>query len=291
MKLKIEWDRFIFDAHLHIGTFGTQENKAGSNFEIFQDRELHNSEDIHNFMKLHHIEKAICVPHYTAKPEESFTKFNPLVLHAVETIPNLFGGLWVNPAQPSLTSQALSDFYNNDKLKVIKMNPLTWGNTITPDPKTWPEKFAQSMKEILSFAKENNLIIQTHTGLGNSSINKYDPFVDFLGEKLDGLKIHFLHMGGSNAGHLMFVPRFINWLNQGYDFYTDTSHTIGYAPWYLIKECKEICPKGLNRIMFASDEPWGIFQAGLEALKALPLDKTLFQKILYFNAERLYCKK
>ncbi|MBD3259507.1 amidohydrolase family protein, partial [Candidatus Woesearchaeota archaeon] len=174
------------------------------------------------------------------------------------------------------------------KLKVIKMNPLTWGKSTTPDPNTWSEKFAESTKEILSFAEEHNKVIQIHTGLGNSSINKFDRFVEAFGDKL---KIHFLHMGGSNAGHLMFVPRFINWLNQGYDFYTDTSQTIGYAPWYLIKECKEICPKGLNRIMFASDEPWGIFQSGLEALKALPLDKTLFQKILYYNAERLYRKK
>jgi len=288
MKLKIEWDRFIFDAHMHIGTFGTQTSKVGSNFEIFQDRELHNSEDVYKFMKNNHITRAICTPHYTTSPEEPFVKFNPIVIHAVETIPDLLGGLWVNPTQPSLTTQALSEFDENNKLRVIKMNPLTWGKDITPDPKTWTEKFAESMQEIMTFAQSKNMIIQTHTGLGNSSIQKYEPFIEKFGENL---RLHLLHMGGSTAGHLMFVPKFIDWLNRGFDLYTDTSHTTGFAPWYLVKECIDICPKGLNRIMFASDEPWGIFQAELEALKSLPIDKKLFQKILYFNAERIYCKK
>jgi predicted TIM-barrel fold metal-dependent hydrolase len=281
----MEWDREIFDSHFHIGKFGTQDSAIGM-VDLFKNRELINHKQIKKHLKINNITKGVISPHYTSDLKHPFAEFNPIIVDAVDKFHNLFGVMWVNPLEPSLNADVMDAAVLNQKILGLKMNPNTWGKGVTPDPKTWSPEFKNGMEDILDFAAKNKFVLQMSTGLGNSEIQRYDNFMEKYGHNQ---RIHFLHMGGSVTGHVKFVPRFIDWIQREFDVYTDTSRALAFGPHFLIKECIEKSDNALKRIMFASDEPWGIFQAELSLLRHLGLDKTLRYRILFYNANMLYC--
>jgi len=58
-----------------------------------------------------------------------------------------------------------------------------------------------------------------------------------------------------------FVPRFIELLKENYNLYCDTSFARSFGPNWLINELISKYPEGLERVFFASDNPWGLFEA------------------------------
>ena len=73
-------------------------------------------------------------------------------------------------------------------------------------------------------------------------------------------KIHLVHFGGGVSGHIKLVPKFLEWVKDGYKVYTDTSWAIGFgARWLLV----EIEKQGIggDRVLFGSDEPWSDFMS------------------------------
>lgn len=280
-------DRKVFDAHGHIGKFGSWTMKKNV-VEPFVGREIENYEDQENYMKKNNIAKAIIMPHYTPDQSIPYDKYNPIVFETISKLDNVYGAVWVSPLPEN--TEKTKEVLNSlpiEKIVALKMSPDSWPKgKYTPDPKTWDEEFKSNMELIIDAAKKHDLVIQTHTGSNNSEIMEYVPFVESYGK---GVKIQFVHMGGSAGGHFAFVPRFIEWLKEGYEFYCDTSFCKGFGPSWLVQEMQEKYPKGLDNIMFACDNPWGIFESEYWRIEAIDCSDEIKQKIFYDNANNLYC--
>ena len=54
------------------------------------------------------------------------------------------------------------------------------------------------------------------------------------------------------------MPRFLDWVEQGYQVYTDTTWAIGFGVRWLLTEIERRGVGG-DRVLFASDEPWSDF--------------------------------
>jgi predicted TIM-barrel fold metal-dependent hydrolase len=79
-----------------------------------------------------------------------------------------------------------------------------------------------------------------------------------------------VHFGGGMSGHIKLAGgRFFDWIAAGKRVYTDLSWAIGFAPRWLAAEIER---RGLghDRVLFASDQPWGDY-AGEHARTAAAL--------------------
>lgn len=277
--------RRIFDVHTHIGKFGKWFLK-GREIEPFKNREIDSVESLRTFMKEKGIDYIIVMPHYTPDQKKPFVEYNPLVIECISKIENAYGGLWISPREDVWhLSEKILDGELPPKIKVLKISPDSWPKGVSMNPDSWNETFRKNFEEIMNFARKRNLIIHSHTGSGNSDIMDYVPFVETYGKKV---KLHFVHMGGSAGGHFAFIPRFIEWLKDGYDFYCDTSFCRGFAPYLLVRKLLEEYPKGLSRIMFASDNPWGLWESEFWRVEGMPVEDDIKEKIFYHNAAEVY---
>lgn len=287
MRLSVQFDAEVFDTHINVGNAGVQQI-AGRNVELFYKREIPLAEDLQKFMKARNITKAIAVPQFNSHMDVPFAEYNPIAVNAAEKFTNVFAGLWVNPAKTESTLSAINAYRTNPQLKVIKLHPHSWSAKITMDPKTWPADFKKSMEHIIDFAKDRRLVIQINTGIGQADVKEFVPFVKEYGERL---KIQFCHGGFYLEGVINFVYHFAEWVRRGYDFYTDTSVSLSFALPFMINEFKESAPAALERVLFASDEPWGNYEATLAMIRSLKIDRDLKHKILFDNANHLFCPK
>lgn len=277
--------RRIFDAHSHIGKFGRQMFR-GEVVEPFKGREITNFKDLKKHIEKLGINKCLIVPHYTFEQTTAFEN-NERVLEAVSKLENVYGGLWVSPLpENTKRTEKVLDSLPIDKIKALKICPQSWPkgrNTINPE--SWNETIKENMEEIINTLKKHKLVLHAHTGTGNSDVTAYAKFVEKYGK---GIKIQFVHMGISPGGHFAFIPRFIEWLKQGYDFYCDTAEARGFAAAWLVKELQEKYPKGLERVLFATDNPWGVFESEFWKIEAINCEDKIKEKIFYTNASSLY---
>ena len=90
------------------------------------------------------------------------------------------------------------------------------------------------MERILATAHTHHLVVHFHTGY----LPEADPlhFDAFLSEYGEAATYQLVHMGKAIAPAFRFVPRFIEWIEKGYDVYTDTSIVPGFAPRWLVGE-------------------------------------------------------
>jgi predicted TIM-barrel fold metal-dependent hydrolase len=102
------------------------------------------------------------------------------------------------------------------------------------------------------------------------------------------VKIHLVHLGGGVSAHIKLIgSRFFDWIEAGKQVYTDTSWAVGFAPRWLVKEI-ERRGIGQDRLLFASDEPWGDHVGELARLRAAAGDGELADMILRDNFMTLY---
>ncbi len=276
--------RKIFDAHSHIGRFGPREMKHNL-IDPFQGREMTAVEDLKGFKKSKGISKMVICPNYAPEQKMAFD-YNELVLEAVKD-ENVYGALWVSPLPENLEmNKKVLAMLPKDKIVALKMSPDSWPKgKYSPKPNTWDSEFKDNMLRILDAAKEHNLVLHLHTGSNNSGMYQYRPFVEEHGKDL---KIQFVHMGSSAGGHMMFVPMFIKWLKQGHDFYCDTSMCKGFGPNWLVQELSKSFPEGLKRVLFASDNPWGLFESEFWRIEAMNCNDDIKERILFHNSNKLY---
>ncbi|MBI2135757.1 amidohydrolase family protein [Candidatus Woesearchaeota archaeon] len=308
----------IFDTHLHVGSFGINFMKQRE-VDIFGSRDIKNAEDMKAFMKTNKVSKALIVPYYNSDIKYPFIVGNKAVLAILNdsklstaknknnNLENVYGALWVSPLKELaehndeiLTGKLLDNEQLNrktsknllrEKIVALKFSHNSWPEHTTADPKTWKPKFRIEMEKILDFAHKNDLVIHLHTASESAVINAYGPFIKEYGERNSyKLKFQFVHMGNSAAGIIAFVPRFIEWLQAGYNFYCDTSGAWGFGPEWLINEMQKKHPAGLNNILFASDYPWGNFQGEYWKISGINCDNGIKEKIFWENADRLYCR-
>jgi uncharacterized protein len=275
----------LFDAHMHVGRFGKNKMKDRE-IELFTERDIDSKEKMKEYMSANEIHGAVIVPHYNASFEYPFREGNKTVIDVCRSCDNVFGGLWLSPMKrfEELNNEILDNKLPTN-IRAVKFSHNSWTGGVTANPRSWDNGTRETAEKIFDFCEKNKLVVHLHTGSQKSVINSYTPLVEEYGEKV---RFQFVHMGNSAGGIIAFVPRFVEWLQQGYDFYCDTSGSWGFGPEWLIKEMEKKHPAGLDRVLFATDYPWGSVKAEYWKIKGMDCSNEIKEKILFENGSKLY---
>lgn len=273
----------VVDAHSHIGTMQAWQ---------FYDLKEPVKPTVYEFETageyLHHldgvgVERGLVLPNYGIPVQEHAFSLNPLVLDSVAANDRLVGGLWVSilPQNRERTLDALKHA-GEPGIVALKTTFLLGGN---PDPKTWDDETRELAEACFDTAERHNLVFHFHTSAGgNSDINNFIPLVERYGKRI---KIYLVHFGGGVSGHIKLVPRFLDWVEEGYQVYCDTTWTIGFGARWLMTEIEKR-GVGADRVLFASDEPWSDFWGEYWKIRGANVSEELKERILYRNYEELY---
>ena len=225
-------------------------------------------------------ERALVIPNYgVPDPALSFS-FNELCVEAAATSDRLSAALWVSPLprDTERTKQALK-LAGEHGVRALKLSFLLGGR---PDD----EQCRPQLDEIFRTARENDLTVHVHTSPGAASdIDQVGALVEDYG---DAVKIHLVHFGGGMSGHIKLAGhRFFDWIERGKQVYTDLSWSIGFAPRWLAAEI-ESRGIGHDRVLFASDEPWGDHAAEHVRMTNAASGGHLRDLVFRDNFDRLY---
>src|SRR6202023_3148031 len=125
----------------------------------------------------------------------------------------------------------------------------------------------------VSARRRHPLVVHVHTSPGApSDIDEVGSLVERYGHDV---AIHLVHFGGGMSGHIKLAgARFFDWIAAGKRVYTDLSWAIGFTPRWL---AAEIDRRGIgpDRVLFASDQPWGDYAGEFAKLSAVTGDGEL----------------
>lgn len=226
------------------------------------------------------VERALVLPNYgVPDPALSFAH-NELVLEACQKDDRVIGGLWTSPlprdAERTEASLALT---GETGIRALKLSFLLGGSPTDPDCQP-------GIARIFGVARERGLVVHVHTSPGAASdIDQVGTLVDRFG---DDVAIHLVHFGGGASGHIKLCGgRFLDWVAAGKRVHTDLSWAIGFAPRWLAAEV-ERRGLGADRVLFASDEPWGDTPGEVARLAAAFGDGELGRLAFSETFSRLY---
>jgi predicted TIM-barrel fold metal-dependent hydrolase len=273
----------VFDGHSHIGqlppfAFYDLKEPVKPTVYDFEDRQAY----IRHMDRLG-VERALVLPNYGVPDQKAAFSLNPVMLDAVTSSERLIGGLWVSflPQNKQMTLDALSHA-GESGIVALKTTFLLGGN---PNPNDWDDETREIADACFDAAEEHDLVFHFHTSPGGASdLNNYIPLVEQYGKRI---KIYLVHFGGGVSGHIRLVPRFLDWVEQGYRVYTDTTWTVGFGARWLLTEIEKR-GVGHDRVLFASDEPWSDFWSEYYKIKGAPVGDELKNRILHRNAAELY---
>jgi uncharacterized protein len=273
----------VVDAHSHIGAldawqFYDLKGPVKPTVYDFPDRDAYVKH-----MDGFGVERALVLSNYGIPVQEQPFSLNEVVLDAVTSVDRLIGGLWVSflPQNKERTLQALEHAGENG-IVALKTTFLLGGN---PNPEEWDGETEEVAEACFAAAEQHDLVFHFHTSPGGSSdITNFIPLVERYGKRV---KIYLVHFGGGVSGHIRLVPRFLDWVEQGYRVYTDTTWSIGFGPRWLMTEIEKR-GVGHDRVLFASDEPWSDFESEYAKIAAAPVSAELRKRILYQNFLDLY---
>lgn len=226
------------------------------------------------------VERALVIPNYGVPDPDVAFGFNELVVEAAQRDERISAALWTSPkpADAERNRRALA-LAGEAGVRAIKTSFLLGGHPTDPECK--PE-----LDRIFAAARENGLVVHIHTSPGAASdVDQVGTLVDTYGDDVD---IHLVHFGGGMSGHMKLAgSRFFDWIAAGKRVYTDLSWAIGFAPRFL---AEEISRRGIghDRILFASDQPWGDFAGEYHKLKAVTGDGELADLVFRDTFARLY---
>jgi len=258
----------------------------GRNINPFTKREMDSADKVLAYLEKSQIERALVVPIYSPDHQQAY-RINTLVLETAKRAPNkIVRGLWVDPSpEVRELSHATIEMAQENGVRVLKTSAQTWGAQYSPDPASWDESFRDSMTIILDYARNTGSVMQIHTGSKKSRIYLIEKLVRHAGS---GVLFHLVHMGNTASGHFYLVPRLREWLEEGLNVVCDTAWARGFAVRWLIDLAAD-SPLLSKSIMFASDEPWGIFQSELtKVVDAAAGPPELLKAVLWTNASRVY---
>jgi len=275
--------RRIIDAHSHIG-----EMAAWKFYDLKEPvkptvYEFPTVRDYVKHMDRYGVERALVIPNYGIPVQEQPFSLNALAIEAAQSDDRLRCALWVSilPQNRERTLEALSHAGERGVV-ALKSTFLLGGN---PNPETWDEETADLAEACFSAAEQHDLVFHFHTSPGGSSdVNNYIPMIERFGKRV---KIYLVHFGGGVSGHIRLVPRFLDYVEQGYKVYTDTSWAIGFGARWLLAEI-ERRGVGADRVLFSSDEPWSDFWGEYYKIAGQPISSELKDRIMYQNFEALY---
>lgn len=229
------------------------------------------------------VERGLVLPNYGIPVQEQPFSLNELVLDAAQNNDRVIGGLWVSflPQNKELTLKTL-ELAGERGIVALKTTFLLGGN---PDPGTWDDETRELAEACFDAAERHDLVFHFHTSPGGASdINNFIPLVEKYGKRI---KVYLVHFGGGVSGHIKLVPQFLDWVEQGFKVYCDTTWTIGFGPRWLMTEI-ERRGVGEDRVLFASDEPWSDFWGEYWKINGAPVSDELKTRILATNFEELY---
>lgn len=278
--------RRVIDGHSHIG-----EMAAWQFYDLKEPvkptvYEFATAKDYVKHMDTFGVERAIVLPNYGIPVQEQPFSLNSLVLDTVTSSDRIRGGLWVSflPQNTEMTLETLKNAGERG-IVALKTTFLLGGN---PDPEGWDEATAEIADACFAAAEEHDLVFHFHTSPGgNSDISNFIPMVEKYGKRV---KICLVHFGGGVSGHIRLVPRFLDWVEEGYKVYTDTTWAIGFGVRWLLTEIEKR-GVGHDRLVFASDEPWSDFWGEYWKIAGAPVSEELKDRIFATNFEELYGHK
>jgi uncharacterized protein len=232
------------------------------------------------------VERALVLPNYGIPVQQQPFSLNDLVLDSVKASDRLRGGLWVSflPQNKEMTRQSL-EHAGEEGIVALKTTFLLGGN---PNPEGWDDETRDLAEACFAAAEEHDLVVHLHTSPGGASdLNNYIPLVERYGQRV---KLYLVHFGGGVSGHIRLVPRFLDWVEQGYKVYTDVTWAVGFGVRWLLTEIEKR-GVGHNRVLFASDEPWSDFWGEYYKIAGQPVGRELKDRILHQNFEELYGHK
>jgi len=276
----------IFDAHFHIGEWGSRNWFRGGDRKIrplLPEKEHKSYLDCEKYLHKYKINAGIVVPNYLSPLEITFG-FNKLVLECVDKVENIYGGLWVSPYPKNmeLTKEVLAQT-NHPKIKALKLSASMWGD-FSLDPSSWNSEMRRNFEYIVDFAADQDLVLQFHIGVGQSGPEKFSKLLEKYGTKC---KFHCVHMGEYCSGVNKFVPLFLDWVKTGYKVYCDIALVPDYGPEWILSELSRV-EGGVDRVLFATDAPWGRFLSHYWKIEGINIDESLKTKVFWNNAVSFY---
>ncbi len=195
------------------------------------------------------VERALVLPNYGVPDPDIGFGFNELVVEAAGHDDRIRCGLWVSPlARDAERTAAALRLAGEPGVRALKLSFLLGGRARDPDS-------VPLLEQIFATAREHGLVVHVHTSPGAAS--DIDEIGCLVERFADDVAIHLVHLGGGASGHIKLIGgRFFDWIEAGKRVYTDTSWAIGFAPRWLVSEI-ERRGVGHNRLLYASDEPWG----------------------------------
>lgn len=225
-------------------------------------------------------ERALVIPNYGVPDIAVTFALNDLVVEAAQKDDRIRAGIFVSPRpqDAALNEKALA-LAGETGVRALKTTFLLGGGADD-------EACLSQLDLIFHTAAAHNLTVHVHTSPGAASdIDKIGLLVDRYG---DDTKIHLVHLGGGMSGHIKLIgSRFFDWIAAGKRVYTDTSWAIGFAPRWLAAEIDRR-GAGHDRVLFASDEPWGDHAGEYARLAAATGDGELARHAFTDNFTSLY---
>ncbi|MDL5156489.1 amidohydrolase family protein [Actinomycetospora termitidis] len=225
-------------------------------------------------------ELAVVIPNYGVPDASASFALNELCLEAAAKDDRIRTGIWASPrAQDAAETAKALELAAEESVRVIKISFLLGGSPT--DPECRPQ-----LDAIFDAARRHDRVVHVHTSPGAAS--DIDQVGELVDRYADDVKLHLVHLGGGMSGHIKLIGgRFFDWIEAGKQVYTDTSWAIGFAPRWLAAEI-ERRGTGHDRVLFASDEPWGDRIGELVRMQAAMGDGELGRLTLAENARALY---
>ena len=220
------------------------------------------------------------LPNYGVPDPDVAFDLNRLALDAAQRDDRVACGLWVSPrAADAVRNDAALALVGEQGVRALKTSFLLGGSPEDAD-------CAEQLERIFTTAAEHDLTVHVHTSPGAASdVDRIGRLVELYGDRT---RIHLVHLGGGMSGHMKLIGgRFFDWIEAGKQVYTDTSWTIGFAPRWLVAEIER---RGLghDRVLFATDTPWGDYEGEFHRLASVAGDGELAHLLFRGNFEALY---
>lgn len=271
--------RWIADAHRHLGVLPAYPFYGGAPVAPAIGSRA-TIDELLSDLDREGTERALVIPNYGVPDPEIAFSFNELCVEASEKDDRIAAALWVSPRaeDAARTDQALK-LAGEPGVRALKLSFLLGGRA--SDPACKPQ-----LDKIFATAREHDLVVHVHTSPGAASdVDEVGKLVD---EYADDAKLHLVHFGGGMSGHIKLIgSRFFDWIEAGKQVYTDLSWAIGFAPGWLAAEI-ERRGAGHDRVLFASDQPWGDHAGELARMRAAMGDGELAEHVFHRTFSQLY---
>lgn len=225
-------------------------------------------------------ERALVMPNYGVPDPDVAFSFNELCVEAAARDDRIRAALWVSPLprDRERTEKALL-LAGEPGVRALKLSFLLGGAPTDP-------ACAEGLDRIFAVARQRDLVVHVHTSPGAASdVDEVGRLVDRYG---DQVAVHLVHFGGGMSGHIKLAgSRFFDWIAAGKRVYTDLSWAIGFTPRWL---AEEVSRRGVghDRILFASDQPWGDHAGEYARLAAVTGDGELADLVFRDTFAKLY---